>query len=179
MSGLKKDKFILAVSSIDPRKNLKRLIESFLELDYPDYSLVLVGKKSAHFNIDLKSSSNKVFFTGYLSDDELIYLYRNCEFFIYPSLYEGFGIPPLEAMRNRCPVIVSRIPSLKEVCADAAIYIDPCSNEDISINMKELINNEDLRRQMSDKGYKRSFEFSWSNSAEKLKNLLNEIYQIN
>ena len=179
ISALCNKKIILAVSSIDPRKNLKRLIDSFLELEYLDYSLVLVGKKSPHFNINLKSNSERVFFTGYVSDDDLIHLYKNCQFFIYPSLYEGFGIPPLEAMRNSCPVIVSKIPSIEEVCADAAVYVDPYNNEDISRSMKELIKNGDLRRQMSVKGYQRSLEFSWSKSAEKLKNLLNEIYQIN
>lgn len=161
-------KYILAVSSIDPRKNLQCLIDSFLNLKLKDYKLVLVGKTSGHFNVKLRSDSQNIVFTGFVSDGDLSILYRKCEFFIYPSLYEGFGIPPLEAMKNGCAVIVSDIPSLKEVCSDAALYVNPYDVESIKNGMLKIIKDSKLKEELKSKGSLRSQFFKWEESGDKV-----------
>lgn len=168
-------KYILAVSSIDPRKNLQRLIDAFLVLKLEDYKLVLVGKTSSHFNVKLKSNSENIIFTGFVSDLELSLLYKNCDFFIYPSLYEGFGIPPLEAMCNGCAVMVSDIPSLREVCLDAAIYINPFETESIKRGMLRMIEDLNLKRELKEKGSLRCDFFKWEDSGEKVYNIINSV----
>ncbi|MEZ7497291.1 glycosyltransferase family 1 protein [Flavobacterium sp. Arc3] len=168
-------KYILAVSSIDPRKNLQRLIDSFLELNLKDYKLVLVGKTSSHFNIKLRSNPESVIFTGFVSDSDLSVLYKKCDFFIYPSLYEGFGIPPLEAMRNDCAVVVSDIPSLREVCSDAALYVDPFDNESIKNGILKIITDSKLKEELKLKGSSRSRFFKWEVSGVKVYDVINNI----
>jgi glycosyltransferase involved in cell wall biosynthesis len=170
------DKYVLAVSSIDPRKNLQRLIDSFLELNLENYNLVLVGKTSSHFNVELSVNSKSVIFTGFVSDSELSILYKKCEFFIYPSLYEGFGIPPLEAMKNGCAVVVSEIPSLKEVCSTAVLYIDPYDIDSIKTGILKIINDSVLKDDLKSKGAKRSEYFKWDVSGRKVYNLIKEIH---
>lgn len=167
-------KYILAVSSIDPRKNLQRLINAFSNLK-TDYKLVLVGKTFKHFNVKLSLKSEKVIFTGFVSDNDLKNLYKNCQFFIYPSLYEGFGIPPLEAMKNGCPVIVSKIPSLIEVCGDSALYVDPYDEKDIERAILEIIYDSDLKSKLIAKATKRVDIFNWTTSGSKIFNLINNI----
>ena len=168
-------KYVLAVSSLDPRKNLQRLIDSFLELQLKDYKLVLVGKASSHFNVDLQSNSSEVVFTGFVSDSDLVLLYKKCDFFIYPSLYEGFGIPPLEAMNNGCAVIVSDIPPLKEVCADAVLYVNPYESESIKSGMLKIINDPVLKEDLKNRGILRASFFRWETSGKKLLGIINEI----
>lgn len=175
VNSILNDKYVLAVSSIDPRKNLQRLINSFLELNLENYKLVLVGKISNHFNVKLSSNSKSVIFTGFVSDSELSILYKKCEFFIYPSLYEGFGIPPLEAMKNDCAVIVSEIPSLKEVCSDAALYVNPFDTENIKNGMLKIIEDSGLKEELKRKGSLRSEFFKWKDSGEKVHNLIKDI----
>lgn len=175
VNSILNDKYVLAVSSIDPRKNLQRLIDSFLELNLENYKLVLVGKTSNHFNVKLSANSKSVIFTGFVSDSELSILYKKCEFFIYPSLYEGFGIPPLEAMKNDCAVIVSEIPSLKEVCSDAALYVNPFDTENIKNGMLKIIEDSGLKEELKRKGSLRSEFFKWKDSGEKVHNLIKDI----
>lgn len=169
------NKYILAVSSIDPRKNLERLIDSFLELNLADYKLVLVGKTSSHFNIKLNSVSKNIIFTGFVNDSDLSLLYKKCQFFIYPSLYEGFGIPPLEAMKSDCAVIVSDIPSLKEVCSSAAVYVNPLDNESIKSGILTLINDSSLKSDLKLKAKLRSDFFQWEISAQKVYSIIKNI----
>jgi glycosyltransferase involved in cell wall biosynthesis len=172
-------KYILAVSSLDSRKNQQRLIDAFINLKLDDYRLILVGKSLNHFNVELDVKSQNIIFTGHVSDFELIELYKNCIVFVYPSLYEGFGIPPLEAMRNKCPVIVSDIPSLKEVCSDSAYYINPYSTSDISNGLKAVLNDLDLRKELSIKGHQRSELFKWEDSGEKVYQIIKTINRSN
>lgn len=175
MESIIHDKYLLSVSSIDPRKNLQRLIDSFLELKLKDYKLVLVGKSSSHFNINLKADSENIIFTGFVSDSDLFMLYRNCEFFIYPSLYEGFGVPPLEAMANHCAVIVSDIPSLREVCSNAAFYVNPNDNEDIKSGISLLIKDSKYKEELIEKGITRSQFFKWEDSGQKVYNIIKNL----
>ncbi len=165
------EKYYLAVSSIDPRKNFERLINVFAKL--PECNLVVVGGSYHVFTpIVLNSGYNNVTFAGRVSDDTLVGLYKNAFAFIYPSLYEGFGIPPIEAMTYGCPVIASDIDVLREVCGEAALYVDPYNEEDIKNKVLSLFSSEGLREELSKKGEENIKRFSWVQSASKLNTVL-------
>lgn len=169
-------KYILAVSSLDPRKNHIRLIEAFEKIDLPDHSLYIVGKSHKHFNFKGSNAEKKnIIFLGYVSDVKLAKLYKQASIFVYPSLYEGFGIPPLEAMANGCPVIASDIPSLKEVCKDAALYVDPYSVDDIGRAILNLMENAHLRANLIERGLQNSKSYSWSKSASIVLSVITEL----
>jgi glycosyltransferase involved in cell wall biosynthesis len=172
-----KEKIILSVSSLDPRKNFIRLIKAYESLENCDYKLVVVGKNDRVFrNVGLNLENNtNIFFTGYLSDMELKKLYSKAALFVYPSLYEGFGIPNLEAMSNGCPVLTSNIPPHIEVCQEAAIYFDPLNEKDIANQISELIHNTITQKKLIKLGSQRVSQFSWTNSAKKLISLLKQI----
>ena len=164
--------YILAVSSIDPRKNFNRHVKAFLQLKLGDTKLILVGARNAVFS-DTKLGSilrktENVVLAGYIRDDELIALYRNALCLVYPSLYEGFGLPPLEAMACKCPVVVSRTASLPEVCADAAYYVDPHNVDSIAEGIYKVATDDQLRKTLIEKGSKQVTAFSWEKSAQKL-----------
>ena len=163
-----KQKYILSVGSLDPRKNLKRLINSFKTWNQPEYELLLIGGRQNSFaNLKL-SADNRIRFLGYLSDDELHQYYLNAEIFIYPSLYEGFGIPPLEAMACGTPVIASNTTGIPEASGEAAYYVDPYSEESMVAALDLLANNENLRSELILKGFKNIKRFSWAESAIKI-----------
>lgn len=169
-----KEKFILTVSSIDPRKNLVRTIKAFNRLD-SDYKLIIVGKKNSSFsNVDIKDEllNEKIFFTGYIDDDELVNLYNRASIFIYPSLFEGFGIPPLEAQACGCPCIVSNTTSLPEVYLDSVSYCEPYSIKSISKSLVDLVNNKQRREDLVVKGFNNVDRYSWDKSAEEFENIL-------
>jgi glycosyltransferase involved in cell wall biosynthesis len=170
------EKYILAVSSLDPRKNFVNLIKAFIQAGLPDVKLVIVGSANKVFADQgikpLIQNNDKIIFTGYISDKELIGLYSNALLFLYPSLYEGFGIPPLEAMACGCPTIVSDIASLPEVCGDASYYIDPTNVDSIAQGIVTLVRDEKLRKEFTDKGYERVALFSWENSVDNLISLI-------
>lgn len=161
--------YILAVSSLDPRKNFKNLISAFKKLALPDTQFVIVGSENRVFaNNELKKFINtrNIVFTGYVSDKELIALYKNAKLFVFPSLYEGFGLPPLEAMACGCPVVVSNVASLPEVCGDAAYYVDPYNVESIAEGMQKVLTDDTLRQSLIQKGIERAKLFSWEKSAK-------------
>lgn len=171
--------YILAVSSLDPRKNFGRLIEAFNKLSLPNIKLVIVGSVNNVFSdVNIKKliqDNQLITFTGYVDQEELPGLYKNAKLFIYPSLYEGFGIPPLEAMICGCPTIVANVASLPEICGEASYYVDPYSIDDISQGMKELTSNESLRQELIVKGYVRVSHFNWESSAKQLVNIIENI----
>lgn len=173
-----KKQYILSVSSIDPRKNFYNLILAFNKLDITGLELMIIGSEHSVFNNrDLKKAiqSNKnIHFTGYLSDEELVQQYKNAILFVYPSIYEGFGMPPLEAMAFGCPAIVSNTTSLPEVCGDAAYYIDPYDINDIADGMKEVLENHGLREQLIRNGYARIKLFSWEKSAKHVSEIIKQ-----
>jgi glycosyltransferase involved in cell wall biosynthesis len=158
--------FILAVSSLNPNKNFAAIVKA-VEL-MPD----------AHFDVVIAGGANPRVFSsagmklpafvkhvGYVTDGELRVLYESAACFVYPSLYEGFGLPPLEAMACGCPVIVSTAASLPEVCGDAALYCDPLSPYDIATQIRLLMSDGWLREQMRKRGLIRAQQFSWSQCA--------------
>lgn len=168
--------FILSVASLDPRKNFDRLIEAFLKLDLSDIRLVIVGSENRVFSSKkLKSlirSAPNIVFTGSVDDTQLRSLYHRARLFVYPSLYEGFGLPPLEAMTCGCPCVVSNAASLPEVCGDAGLYCDPYDIEDIGDKINQVLSNADLRSELVRRGLQRAREFNWDKSARKLLDII-------
>lgn len=170
--GSEYDNYILAVSSIDPRKNLLSLVRTFKQLNKPDLSLVIVGAKSKVFaDSNLKDEIfgwPSIIFTGYISDEKLAALYNKAIMFVYPSLYEGFGIPPLEAMATGCPTITSNTTALPEICGDACLYIDPLDSEDLAEKIDLLLTQDTLRKKLRDNGFRQVKYYSWEKSALKV-----------
>lgn len=174
---LKKEKTILTVSSIDPRKNLKRIIEAFNGID-TDYKLKIVGAKNKTFsNIGLNENEfdDDIIFTGYLTDEELIDAYNQAEIFIYASVFEGFGIPPLEAQACGCACIISNATSLPEVYNDSVEYFDPYSVESIRNKMKEVLNDKGKIEKLKALGFENSKRFSWDTAALRLESIIKEL----
>ncbi|UCD94199.1 MAG: glycosyltransferase family 4 protein [Candidatus Zixiibacteriota bacterium] len=171
--------YILTVSSLNPRKNFKRMLQAFEELNRHDIKLVIVGSENSHLAsgeiITLLQSRDRVIFTGFIPNKELAALYSGAKVFLYLSLYEGFGIPPLEAMACGCPCLVSNTSSLSEVCGDAALYCDPYDVTDIAAKMKSLLDDEDLRSQLIARGSARVQEFSWDKSAQALLDVIKSV----
>lgn len=163
--------FILAVSSIDPRKNFVRLINAFSFI--PEQNLVVVGGSYHVFNnVELDTSLSNVKFIGRVSDAELTSLYKHATAFVYPSLYEGFGIPPIEAMTYGCPVVVSDIEVLHEVCGEAASYVDPYDEKQMAQAFSKICGDESLRQELIVKGYKNIKRFNWRKSSLALLDVL-------
>lgn len=158
--------YILAVSSMSPHKNFQALVEAITLLGETDYDVIIAGGtnpsifKSA--DIPLPGSVKHV---GYVSDYELRSLYLNASCFIYPSLYEGFGLPPLEAMSNGCPVIVAQAGALPEVCGDAALYCDPRSPQDIADKINRMMGDMALSEDLRAKGVKQAGKYTWRKCA--------------
>lgn len=180
-TGLPKN-FFLAVGTLLPRKNYPRLIEAFkLFLDKNSgYNLIIVGQKTAHFReieriIKTHRLSGHVHILGYLSETSLQNLYNLAEALIFPSLYEGFGIPLLEAMQCGCPVLASNAGSIPEVVGDGALLFDPKNVEEIFEAMKKITTDTVLRENLREKGQIQAEKFSWQVSAKALHNLLSEI----
>lgn len=172
--------YILHVGIMDKRKNIPALIYAFKKLKDDGYpgKLVLVGKAdSVKLNSDAQAIqkaisenklANEIVLTGYLPDEDLSKVYKSAMMYVFPSTNEGFGIPILEAFRHRLPVIVADNTCLPEVGGDAVLTFDPLNTNDIFQKMKLVIENEELRREMIEKGTIRLKEFSWEKAAKQL-----------
>lgn len=150
--------FILAVGKVEPRKNLKRLVEAFNELNRTDIELLIAGPPGWD---DISSQQNNIRFLGYVSDEELASLYNLAVCFIYPSLFEGFGYPPIEAMKLGAPVALSNTSSLKEIGENAALLFDPLNIDDIKNSIQTLIDNAEVRESLKQKGLEKSNIYTW------------------
>lgn len=169
--GIGHGRYILSVGNLQPRKNLPRLIEAFNEIQdkYNDVKLVIVGKKAWMYSGILKAigtKNNRIILTDYVKESDLIRLYNAATCFIYPSFFEGFGIPPLEAMACGTPVAVANATSLPEVVGDAGLYFNPFDASEIAKKMEMLLNNEELSDRLSKLGLEQVQKFSWSKSAD-------------
>jgi glycosyltransferase involved in cell wall biosynthesis len=180
--------YLLYVGDDGPRKNLKTLIRAYVSVfqEIPN-DLVLIGpinenKIRAYINSsDLpnhvkREAQRRIILPGYVAHEDLPLIYSAATALIFPSLYEGFGLPPLEAMACNAPVVLSDNSSLREVAGDAGLYInDPLKSEEISGNILEIINNESLRESLRSKGSKRAHEFSWQTTVQKTISAYNSI----
>ena len=165
---------LLFVSVIHPRKNLGRLIRiwrRFREGRFPDLELKVVGPAGWSAGADLRALKEAVAqggaqWLGAQTDEQLREAYQMATMLVYPSLYEGFGLPPLEAMACGCPVACSKTASLPEICGEAAEYFDPTSEEEMSAKIAYLLEGEERREQLSRAGLAKAAEYSWEKMAE-------------
>ena len=173
-------KYYMAVSSLNYRKNFLYILEAFEKYvqEDGDGELYIIGdiKNKAFAKIDLAKYENnpKIKFLGRVSDDELINYYCNAFAFIYPSLYEGFGIPPLESQACNCPAICADASCLPEVFGNSVLYCDPYKKDSLVTSMKELSDNS-LRNDLIARGKENLAKYSWERSANRIKNIL-ELY---
>jgi glycosyltransferase involved in cell wall biosynthesis len=169
--------YILSVGSIQPRKNLARLVRAYASLRESGSAdklpkLVLVGKRAWLYDetlrvLDETNIKDAVVLTGYVPESDLPALYSGALCFVYPSYFEGFGLPPLEAMKCGAAVIVGNRTSLPEVVGDAALAVDPFDVDAIAGAIRKLVNDTSLRRELSVKGLQRANEFNWRETARK------------
>ena len=176
-------RFILYLGAIEPRKNVAGLIEAYnlmRDRHFPltEYQLLMAGAsgwKNKHIYKKAEDSlyCDDICFLGYVSRQERDWLYANASLFVYPSYYEGFGFPPLEAMSHGLATITSDISSLPEVTGDAALLVNPYSALDLARAMETMLLDSDLRKRYAKKGLERSKLFSWSKTADNYLNLFN------
>jgi glycosyltransferase involved in cell wall biosynthesis len=166
--------FVLAVGSINPRKNLSRVVQALelLSVKVPHH-LLLAGASGWDSDetwryIRSSTVSDRVHYLGYVSDAQLNALYRRATAFIYPSLYEGFGLPVLEAMACGCPVVTSSVSSLPEVAGDAALLVDPTDVTALADAVLAIVEEDDLAAELRALGKERSLEFTWDRCAEQV-----------
>lgn len=174
--------YLLYVGNVKPHKNLTRLLQAYsLIIDKIPHDLIIVGKKEGFITGDTTVADiasrlqGRVQFTGYVTDEELQQYFVNSEALVFPSLYEGFGLPPLEAMACGCPVAVSDIPAVSEVCGDAAIFFNPLSITDMADKMVHITQDKSLRASMVQRGLARAKQFTWEKSVEETLNVLRGI----
>lgn len=164
------ERIILFVGTIEPRKNVARLIEAYSHLRDERVKLVIGGAKGWLYEevfarVEELGLTGDVLFPGYIPPDELPLWYNAAELFVYPSLYEGFGLPPLEAMACGTPVITSNVSSLPEVIGEAGLTVDPIDSESLAEAMSRVLGDEALRQSMRERGLARANRFSWAKAA--------------
>jgi glycosyltransferase involved in cell wall biosynthesis len=181
------DNFLLFVGTLQPRKNIVRLIEAFSLLETGDkglgtrdLQLVIIGRRGWQYEEILEAPAkfgveDNVKFLENIQDDELTVFYKYALCYVLPSLYEGFGLPVLEAMQRDCPVITSNVSSLPEAGGDAALYVDPEDVNDIAEKIKKLIEDKKLREELIEKGRKQVKKFSWEKAAEETFEILKQV----
>jgi len=173
-NDLSKGNYFFAVSSMHPNKNFQIIGKVLSQYKNFNGQMVIAGGKNSRVFSNLEFESNQnIKFVGYVTDEQLKSLYRNARAFIFPSYYEGFGLPPLEAMSVGCPVIASNAASIPEVCQSGAIYFNPDDPEDL-VECINKIYHQDVK-DLSDNGLKRSKKFNWNKTAEDLLNVLRGI----
>ena len=174
--------YVLFVSTIEPRKNVPSLLRALYQLVTcykEDVRLVLAGGKGWLFEdafavVDELKLDERVHFVGRVSSEDLLYLYNASELLAHPAFYEGFGLPPLEAMACGLPVVASDVASLPEVVGDAGQLIDPHDVDELTVSMWRVLNDSALREQMREKGLQQAGRFSWKRAARETM----EIYQL-
>jgi len=167
--------FVLYVGNIKPHKNLVRLIESFAEFrqtGFDDVKLLIIGDEISKLPalrraVHRHKLHKHVRFLGYVSEQTLAILYRLAAVFVFPSLYEGFGLPPLEAMASGTPVVTSNVSSLPEVAGDAAVLVDPYDTDSIVDGLRRVVGDPGLAADLRARGLLRAREFSWERSVER------------
>lgn len=176
--------FILFVGTLQPRKNIEGLIHAFSKVKEknPDLQLVIIGRKGWLYDEILAAPQKygvekDVKFLDFVKDEELPTFYKNAVCFVLPSLYEGFGLPVLEAMKYGCPVITSNISSMPEAGGDAALYVNPDNIEDIAEKIEKVVGDENLQETMRKKGLQQVKKFSWEKSANDVLAVLEDVWK--
>ena len=177
------DPFVLYAGNIKPHKNLERLIEAFHTLrrgGLENVKLLIIGDEISKYAtlrraVQRHKLHKHVRFFGFVSDKTLASLYRLASVFVFPSLYEGFGLPPLEAMAAGTPVITSNVSSLPEVVGDAALLVDPLQPEDIAEAMRRVLTDPALREDLRRRGLARAQHFSWERSIRRVRDIYGEV----
>ncbi|MCW1431477.1 glycosyltransferase family 4 protein [Novosphingobium sp. JCM 18896] len=170
--GLGGSRYLLMVGSFAPNKNIPMAIRAFLDCAKPDEQLVIVGAKVDVFANDTPSDlPGKVILAGRVSDRELAALYKGAHALVFPSIYEGFGIPPLEAMHLGIPVLASHIPVVREVCGESALYFDPRDQQAIAESMRRVFDDDHLHARLTSAARLRATGYSWQVSANRLTEL--------
>lgn len=180
--------YLLFVGVIEPKKNLERLVDAFVLLrqdtaDGKDLQLVITGGKGwfceqLYHKVRELSLENHILFTGFVPDDDLPYLYSGAELFVFPSIYEGFGLPVIEAMFYGTPVVTSNVSSLPEIVGEAGVLVDPESPESISQGIASVLSDERQQLRMKHAGRRQAQQFSWQRTAEQTYNVYREVYQM-
>ena len=165
--------YILAVGNIHPRKNLARLLAAYVNLqqevkDLPPMVWAGIQRWDSGDLLDRARATGSVILPGYIAGEHLPALYRQAQMLVYPSLYEGFGLPPLEAMACGTPVIASRTTSLPDVVGEAGLLVDPTSVDEIAGAIRHLLDDEAVARRLRAAGQQRAERFSWTAAARKL-----------
>lgn len=165
--------YLLFLGTIEPRKNIKNIILSYYKLliKNSDYKLVIAGKKGWHFNeifelIDELKLKENIIFTGFIDEEDKPFLFAGAKIFIYPSIYEGFGIPVLESISCGIPTITSNISSLPEVVGDAAILINPLNVDELFLSMQKVLNDKNLYNLLKRKSILQANKFNWNKTAQ-------------
>jgi glycosyltransferase involved in cell wall biosynthesis len=177
------DEFVLYAGNVKPHKNLERLIEAFRlvrDRGLDHVKLVVIGDQISKYAalrraVHRHQLHQYVRFLGYVSEETLAVMYRLAAVFVFPSLYEGFGLPPLEAMASGTPVVTSNVSSLPEVAGDAALLINPYEPAAIADAMYRVLTDEPLRRSLREKGLRRAAQFSWEASARRVREIYQEV----
>jgi glycosyltransferase involved in cell wall biosynthesis len=181
-----KDPFALYVGNIRPHKNLERLIEAFHQLRqesaFEALKLVIIGDEISKYQglrraVHVHKLHKHVRFLGFVPLETLSVLYQLASVFVFPSLYEGFGLPPLEAMYYGTPVVTSNVSSLPEVVGDAAMLVDPYSSESIADGMRRVLTDEHLRAFLRERGMARAREYSWEQSVRRIREVYGEVME--
>jgi glycosyltransferase involved in cell wall biosynthesis len=179
------EQFILHVSTIEPRKNLGRLLEAFegLKREFPALKLVLVGKKGWLYEpffeqLEASGLKNEVIFPGYVAEEDLPAFYQMATLFCFPSVYEGFGLPPLEALASGCAVVCSNASSLPEVVGDAGLLVTPTDTTAITEALRRVLGDDSLRRDLQHRGPIQAQKFSWEQAAEQTLALYKQVMAI-
>ena len=166
--------FILFIGTIEPRKNIPLLLRAYslVLAQIPDLELVIVGKRGWNYSevydtLNTLGIEKKVRFPGYVPDEDLPALYNAASVFVYPSLYEGFGLPPLEAMQCGIPVITSNTSSLPEVVGSEGLMVDPRDHEHLARLIYQLLTDENFREKNCEYNLNRAKDFSWEKTARK------------
>lgn len=177
------EKYVLFVGALNPRKNIDGVIKSFrlFQQKKPEYKLVMIGPKNKavfqNYNID---ESKSIFLPGFVSSDELKYAYSHASAFLFPSYYEGFGLPPLEAMACGTPVVASNTSSLPEILSDAALLADPNDHNTLAEFLGLAVKDGEERSRLIEKGYSNAQRFTWDRCVDDLTRLLNSFdYSVN
>jgi glycosyltransferase involved in cell wall biosynthesis len=176
------NRYLLFVGTIEPRKNLTTLLEALNRIRdrEPRIKLVIVGRKGWLYEGFFRrlrelSLEGEVIFTGFVPDEDLPAFYTAAALFVFPSLYEGFGLPPLEAMACGVPVVCSNTSSLPEIVGDAALTFDPLDAEEMAATIEEALRHEVLREEMREKGLRQAAKFSWEKTARETRRVYREV----